>query len=317
MANNGKITKFIQNIFFDIKAEAVIADLVENGLEKDKIVCYQKGLFKRRYSRDIESIQKVKLENGKELLGVYLNRDGLYDSLPEGLFHSRSEKTVNVSENASKETKRLKQEEKAARNFFLPYENEIIYQRVQLELEERNILSRFSEKLFDDIYPDLWNIHQSLNRKYAYRMALLLHFAHKITGHKILTAKCLESILDEKVNVKIVCSANSQIEEEVPVCKNEKDGSLGNNELGVDFICGQTFINHTKIMEFSIGPLINTNISEYLENGPITKFLSCFYSYFVPVDLDVRSNIIVEQAKRNFELSEKHGGPVLGFESSI
>lgn len=315
MTVNGNITEIIQNIFNDIKAEAVLADLIENGLEKDNIVCYQKGIFKRRYSHDIENIKQVKLENGQELLGVHLNRDGLYDSLPEGLFHSRSDKSESNA--TSKESKKLKQEEKAARNFFLPYENEIIYQRVQLELEERKILSRFSEKFYDDIYPNLWGIHKSLDRKYVYRMALLLHFAHKIAGNQALTAKCLESILEEKVEIKTVCISNTKYAEKTDNKQPDKNCLLGKNELGVDFVCGNTFVNNETTMVFNIGPLKNAHLSEYLERGAIAKFLECFYSYFVPIDYSTTTNILVEQTEQNFELSEKYGGPVLGFESSI
>jgi hypothetical protein len=317
MTNNGNITTIIQNIFHDIRAEAIIADMIENGIDKDKIVCYSQGIFKRRYSRDIESIRNVKLENGQELFGVYLNRDGLYDALPEGLFHSRSEKTASETETSSKESKKLKQEEKAARNFFLPYENEIINQRIQLELEERKILSRFSEKLFDDIYPELWDLNKSLNRKYISKMVLLLHFANKIAGNEELTAKCLETILDETVEVKTLCIANPKTKIKHNSKQDDKNCLLGKNELGVNFICGHTFVNYAKTMQFNIGPLKNTDVTEYLEGGAISKFLTCFYSYFVPVDLEITSNILVDQVQQQFELNENSGGPILGFNSSI
>ena len=317
MADNGKITKIIKNTFSDIKAEAIIADLIENRFEKDKILFIQKGIFKRRYSRDINSIKNVKLENGQELLGVYLNRDGLYDALPEGLFHERSEKTVSESDRGSQETKKLKQEEKAVRNFFLPFENEIIHQGVQLELEERKILSQFSEKVFNDIYPELWDLHKFPDRKYVYKMVLLLHFAHKIVGNPELTAQCLETILEEKVEVKIIHCSGYEHRKDTSKKTGETKCLLGAGELGIDFVCGDHFGTYNQTMEFNIGPLKNTSITEYLENGVIAKFLSCFYGYFVPFDLDVTSTILVDQAKQSFELNKKLGGPILGFESSI
>jgi hypothetical protein len=317
MVNNDNITAIIQNIFSDIKAEAIIADLIENGFEKDKILFNQEGIFKRRYSRDIDSIKNVKLENGQELLGINLNRDGLYDALPEGLFHERSEKTTSESDHGSQETKKLKQEEKATRNFFLPFENEIIHQSVQLELEERKILSQFSEKVFDDIYPELWDLHKFLDRKYVYKMVLLLHFVHKIVGNPNLTAKCLEIILEEKVEVKMIQSSGSEDRKDTNKKTDNKKCLLGAVGLGVDFVCGDHFGTYNQTMEFSIGPLKNTGITEYLENGAIAKFLTCFYGYFIAFDLDVTSTILVDQAKQRFELSEKLGGPILGFESSI
>ena len=317
MVDSDEIKGIVQQVFYDIKAEVVIADLVENGLGIDDIVTTQKGIFKRRYTRDIDSLSDLKLKNGQELVEILLNRDGLYDSLPEGLFHERRHKSSGEKEESSKESKRIKQEEKAARNFFLPFENEIIRQGIMLELEERKVLGEFSEKLFSDIYPDIWELHHNLNRKYIYRLALLLHFAHKIAGRNKLMAKCLETIIEEKVDIRIVSNDGLNHAERLNVFSDNKKCELGAGELGVDFVCGDHGENYGKTMQFIIGPLKKTQITDYLANGPLTNFLQCFYGYFVPVDYDVTLDVLVDPEKQGFELSEEFGGPVLGFESSI
>lgn len=317
MVNSDKIPEIIQNILYDIKAEALIADLIENGLKSEDFIAIPKGTFKRRYARDIDSTDEMKFENGQKAVRFFLNRDGLYDSLPEGLFHEKNVKSEKESEKISKESKKLKAEEKAVREFFLPFENEMFYQRVQLELEERNVLSRFSENLFDDIYPEFWNLDKSLNRKYVSRMILLLHFSHRIAGNCNLTAKCLETILDEEVSVEIVRYNNSD-KITVGSDKNaEQKCLLGSGELGVDFVSGEKFDDLSKIMEFKIGPLKNSSAVDYLDNGTVSKFLKCFFGYFVPAELDVKSVIIVDELEQNFILTEIGEGPVLGFESAI
>jgi len=283
MANIDEITETIQNIFYDIKAEALIADLIENGLEGEDIITIQKGTFKRRYARDIDSTKELKFANGQKVIGFNLNRDGLYDSLPEGLFHEKTDKSLKESDKISEESKKLKAEEKAVREFFLPFENEIFFQRVQLELEERKVLSRFNENLFDDIYPEFWNLDKSLNKKYISRMVLLLHFSHRIAGNCVLTEKCLETILEEKVSVRIVRTMDLQNGKIDKSATSVKNCLLGVSELGIDFICGDKFDHLGKTMEFNIGPLKNSNIDEYLENGTVPKFLKCFFNYFIEV----------------------------------
>ncbi len=317
MVNSDKIQKAIQNIFYDIKAEALIGDLIENGLESEDFITIQKGIFKRKYARDIDSTKELKFENGQKVIGFYLNRDGLYDSLPEGLFHEKAEKSLKEFDKISEGSKKLKAEEKAAREFFLPFENEIIFQRIQLELEERKVLSRFSENLFDDIYPEFWNLDKSLDRKYISRMVLLLHFSHKIVGNCELTAKCLETVLDEKVSARLVSSKDLQKGEINKSTTSTKNCLLGANKLGVDFICGDKFEKAGKTMEFNIGPLKNTNVDECLENGSVTKFLKCFFNYFIPVELEVKSNILVDLINQDFVLGRTGEGTVLGFESAI
>jgi len=96
------------------------------------------------------------------------------------------------------DSKKLKIEEKEARKFFLPFENEIFFQRVNLELEERNLISQFSDNLFNEIFPDFWKIDRALPRKWVSRMVLFLHFAHQLISNQDNVAKCLEVIIEEK-----------------------------------------------------------------------------------------------------------------------
>ncbi len=315
MANSEKIAAIIQNVFYDIKAEAVVGDLMENGFKAEDFLAINKGIFKRRYARDIDRVKTVEFENGQKVAGIYLNRDGLYDSLPEGLFHDKRDDSFQKNANISEESRKLKEEEKGVRNFFLPFENEIFLQRVKLELEERNILSRFSENLFNDIYPEFWNLDRKLSRKYLTRMVLLLHFSHRIAGNPSLTAKCLEYILNEKVSVEIV-TANSN-EESAGQDEPSTNCKLGAGNLGVNFVCGNDFERMDKTMVFTIGPLQSTSVDEYLENGAVSGFLKSFYNYFVPAELDVKSNVLVEEQEQDFVLSEMADGPVLGFNSAI
>lgn len=314
--NNGNIEDFIQNVFYDIKAEAIIADLAENGLKPEDYVTKQKGIFKRRYTRDIDSIGKLKLENTQNILTFTLNRDGLYDALPEGLFHKKLGNENSSHTKYSENSVELRQEEKAARNFFLPFENEIFNQRVNLELEERKVLSRFSEKIFNDIYPELWSLHRTVNRDYVYRMVLMLHLSYKIVGNIELTARCLQSIIEEKVNAKLVRSSHSS----TPTSANNTNSgnsNLGLGTLGVDFVCGENYNTPVVQYVFTIGPLKNTQASDYLKEGAVTKFLNCFYNYFIPIEFDVKTKIVLNTKEQNFHLGGEFAGPVLGYETAI
>ncbi len=315
MKTSDEISEAIQTIFFDIKAEALIGDLIENGLENEGFVAMLDGTFKRRYARDIAYNETIKLENGQKIVGIHINRDGLYDSLPEGLFHEKIDNPSKDSDNISEESKKLKLEEKAVREFFRPFENEVFFQRIQLELHERKILSRFSENLFNDIFPEFWNFDSSLSPKYISSMVLLLHFSHRIAGNSKLTEKCLEAILEEKVKVQVIRSKTSANKNINKSNSSNKNNLLGAIEMGVNFVCGDDFDGLDTTMVFDIGPLQNTRVDEYLENGTISNFLNCFYNYFVPAEFDVTNNILIDKAKQNFILTAE--GPVLGYESAF
>ncbi len=315
MENTNDIGQTIHDVIYDIKAEAVIADLLENGLAGEDFVVIPNGIFRRRYSHDIAYTSKIHLKNGSELVGINLNRDAIYDNLPEGFFHQNTEHS-NESKNVSKNSKHLKEEEKAARRFFLPFENEIYSQSINLELEERKILNHFSESLSEDFSPEFWRMDQSIDQGFLVRMVKFLHISYKIAGNTKLTEECLEAIINEHVKVSI--AENCKL-----VKVKQKDGKkkyhclLGSAMLGVDFICGNEFMGMGYTMQFDIGPLMNSGINDYLKNGRILNFLKCFFGYFVPVEFDISTKIHISAEKQGFTLEPAGEGAVLGYKTAV
>ncbi|WP_347841567.1 hypothetical protein [uncultured Draconibacterium sp.] len=316
MIDHEEIKEVVQNIFQDIRAETVLADLLANGMNYDDVLVRYKGLFKRRYARDIDHISEVDFANYQRVFEFYINRDGLYDSLPQGLFHKKSGHELDKGRKFSEDSKELKREENEARLFFLPFENEIFYQRVKLEQEEQKVLSRFSEKIFNDIYPELWNLHRSIDREYIFKMVLYLHLAHKIAGNLPLTAKCLESIIGEptKVVKKEASGSGGFINMQA---KQMSGFSLGKAMLGVNSVTAYCHQMQQMEIEFQIGPLQFIRPKDFLEDAPVYRFLQCFYSYFIPVEFEVHTRIIVDGSMQNFSLKNAQTGPVLGYETAI
>lgn len=315
MKNFDEIAKAINNVKHDIRAEALITDFIESGLAAEEFVFIPEGTFKRRFSTDINRAELLRLANARKLLTIRVNRDGIYDSLPEGLFHSAPEKPVSDRSEMSAESKKLRAEEKEARAFFLPFENEMYVQRIALELQERKILRRFSETLFDEIFPEFWDLDKSLDRNLVSKLVLLLHFSHRIAGKPLLMARCLETIIDEKVEVKTIRPGHKM--GQTGVTTVEHPSRLGWTNLGVDFVCGENFDDLLPSFEFLIGPLKNTPVEEFLQGGPVEKFLDCFYSYFVPAGMVVVTSVIVDSSRQGFTLADKESAPVLGFTSAI
>jgi hypothetical protein len=314
MKKTGEIAEAINRNSQDIKAEVLIADFMENGLNPEDFVVIPAGTFRRRFSTDLKKAEVLRLNSNQQLLTVHVNRDGMYDSLPEGLFHSAPEKPLRGSDEMSLESKKLRREEKESRAFFVPFENEIFLQRTSLEMEERKILNRFSETLFDEIYPEFWNFDKTLESGFTSRLVQLLHFSHRIAGNPSLTAKSLEWIIGEKVKAKIIHSPKGKKE-----AGSEKGMylPLGSARLGMDFICGSSFHDLLPVMEFTIGPLKNIRISDFLEKGSASRFLNCFYGYFIPAGVDVKTTVLVDREKQCFVLCDRQNAPILGYDTAI
>lgn len=315
MDDLNKIAASINGLLYDIKAEVIIADLIENKVNPTDVVFIPDGSFKRNYTRDILFAEVRKLNNSQQVLQVHASRDGLYDSLPEGLFHEPSHEKITSGKDMAEDSKKLKIEEKEARNFFLPFESEIFYQRVNLELEERNLISQYSENLFNEIFPEFWKIDRTLPRKWVSRMILFLHFTHQIISDLDSVAKCLEVIIEEKV--KINRNSINRKKKQSLLSTVEDNFCLGKADLGKDTICGRLDDEMNCTFDFVIGPVRNTPISAFFEKGPMTLFLECFYGFFVPVEADVHTTLMVEKDEEGLVLSASGAGTALGFNTLI
>jgi hypothetical protein len=62
---------------------------------------------------------------------------------------------------------------------------------------------------------------------------------------------------------------------------------------------------------------MNSGINDYLKNGRILNFLKCFFGYFVPVEFDVRTNILISAEQQGFTLEATGEGAVLGYKTAI
>ena len=88
---------------FDIKAETLAATLLEQADDSlkdfslEQIVLSPKGSAKRRYSSDVDLLRKKYYEHETALM-IEVNRRGLFDTLPQGLF-LRLEENYKDAEN--------------------------------------------------------------------------------------------------------------------------------------------------------------------------------------------------------------------------
>jgi hypothetical protein len=315
MNKAAEIIELIKDLSFDIRAEVLMADLIENGLSADEFVVIPAGTLKRKYSTDIRKAEVLKATPGKPVLVIQVNRDGIYDALPEGLFHSPPEKPMKGASEMSLESKKLKREEKEARNFFLPFENEVFLHHISLELAERRILRQFSQNLFDEISPEFWNFDKTLHPEYISKLILLLHHAHKIAGNFELTRLSLEMVLEEKVNIKVHPSGKVSEKKET---KHGLNGScLGNVRLGMDFICDEHFTDLMPVLEVQIGPITKTPVTDYIGSGKLSGFLHCFYNYFIPAGMEVDTLVIPPEDQYSFILDESKSAGILGYNTAV
>jgi hypothetical protein len=285
---------FINSMSFDLNAEYLISCLLESGVKANEINAIFDGHLKRTWSDDIDFSEIETFENGEKVLALHLNRSGIYDLLPQALFHKFSEKESSTGEEMAKESMALKIEEKETRSFFRPFENEIFLQKVKIATAESNILEQVSTDFLNGLINDFWNIDTKISKKYTSRLVKALPFACKITGDYELTAQCLQFILNEKVNIQITTNPV-----ESNTIASESAGKLGSTILGNDSICGSFTNGFIGKLICKIGPIKNTETTTFIANGDAKKLVECFYKYFVPIELDVETQLIFEKQEND------------------
>ncbi|MGB8490780.1 MAG: hypothetical protein WCE64_06945 [Bacteroidales bacterium] len=299
----------------DIRAEVLLADLLLAGLSPSDLLIFFTSSFKRGYSNDILKAEKLPLNNGKEILGISLARDGLYDLLPEGLFHTSPDSALSSGKGMASDSKKDSKIEEETRKFFLPFENEFFYQRVLLELRERSILQKLNDNSLEDFFLDFWRLDRSLPEGLIIKLSAILPFIRDIVGDFRLTANCLGAILGEEVTHTIQYKSTPCIVKAID--QADYGCCLGRTDLGVSSVIGSQSPENCKLIRFIIGPLENSGIEPYLENGDIARFIGCFFRYFIPMEIDTEFNVILPAEQQKFILGTDKVPTIMGYNTVI
>lgn len=286
-----KIFAELITLYENLKAEVIIAELNESEvISSEDYLITNRSTFSRPYRRDIIDIDNLTY---KDCLNFNLSRNGLYDHLPEGLFHKSS--SGQDKQNYSNKRKKFKSEEQNARLFFGPLENEFFYQRLGIELAERELLDNFYN-LKDEFVSGFWNILHEIPEEYLLKLIKILPFCYKISGDMELTRQCLEKVIEEPVKFKLSYRPRTQQE--------DMETSSRELQLGVDLtLNSDASIVHYPFLEVSIGPLSKQKINNFLKNDGILNFINTFYDYFMPMEVEVETKFTAS-ASETFILTE-------------
>ncbi len=280
-----EIIDTIKSIKFDIKPEVVVAELIQSGMPQNAICVKNEGVFRRSYRKEITNARLMDHNDYHDMIEISISRDGLYDLLPEGLFH-QSQKGSSKSVSAMVlEHKRFAEEEKDARKFFQPLENEFFFQKVNIEMVEKRFFETINKK--KDIHlAEFWKLDQSLPINPMQKMVELMPRSKFICGNPQLMQESLSLILDEKVELQI------GLKSDVLNAQNVEDAD--NIILGLNSVLGECYTDDVMQYVFEIGPLINTSIGDYLPNQPMDKILRTFYDCFTPMEPEIITTFVTD-----------------------
>lgn len=301
-----EVIDHIRCLHEDVRAEVVVGELLDNQVQQDAVTMQMENVFSRAFARDILGAKLDDSQPYHPFITLQLSRDGLYDRLPEGLFHEfSSQRRGGVSEMVA-HYKKQQQEELQARKFFRPIEHEFFLQRVFLEQREKHLLFDAFGKDADQLFLSFWNISPNLPRVSVNRLVKLLPYMHRIAGNIPLVQLCLQVILEEKVS--IVCDhAPQQV-------KSSSGIPLGECRLGMDTLAGEDFYTDMPVMKVTIGPLQQRRIYDYLPWQPYGQLLETCYSFLLPADVEIETILEPHAGEKGAAVADaNHKEGIMGY----
>jgi type VI secretion system protein ImpH len=304
--------ELINNVPLDLRAEVVVADLLRNNLSPDEIFIRPMSNFKRPHSRDISGVEKNHAGK-KESIFINTNRDGLYDALPQMIFHGATNKKPKAFKSVNEmvlEVKQRMEEEKAARDFFLPYEIEFFRQRTYLESEERDTLDNLSLNMQSKDLIAFWNFPDNFSDRQKGTLFYLLPILHKIIGDLHLMTLCYKSVLGVTIALEIIGAKRESVPDELSL-------PLRMIHLGTDFIIGDTLQRSLPLLKIKIGPLNKKEMFEYILYGKGKKVLNKLNEFFIPAEITPEIELIINENDDDFILDQVNESGRLAYTTVI
>ncbi|WP_226798644.1 MULTISPECIES: type VI secretion system baseplate subunit TssG [Chryseobacterium] len=283
----------------DFKAEAVAVNLLKYHRAVSNIFIERVGVNDRAYLKDIKSISSSYLGFDEEVFTIETYREGIYDYLPEGLFHppslGASRKNVDT---VVREIRKQKRVEDDARKFFRPFELEVFFTEISALLKESEFdITSSTDSLLETV-SELWPMIKMLDKQSAYIFMHILPFFHQIRGDKRWFERCMTAFLQVPVKVSFSPNIIDGIE------KNDNSMLLGNSRLGVTYIPSGPHMDGQRNWVVNIGPIPYGDMKKYIQGSPFRNVLQALYDYFLPVTVDVEENFVTEKEEYSFSLED-------------
>jgi len=293
----------------DFLAEVIASHLITNEkIDDSNIYVHMLGVFQRFFSKDIEKIDVHRNASGERDWNLFLNREGFYDLLPEGFFHLHTSKYFKDRHDAVVEFRMNRQEEKSARQFFMPLEQEFFKHRIHKEIFEQNFY--FAPETIEE-FVDFYHLNAlDLNMYQKASLFFIMPYASIIAGNLKLTETCFEIILQEKVQIKTLFSSRvSNYPGKMP--------GLGNVELGIDSALGLDVIDGNPQLLIEIGPLAESDSLLNFLFGLNRKLVDWLIALFIQADLTTYVQIVLKSQDEAFVMGEKNYESRLNFSTSL
>lgn len=299
------------SLYTDYKTEVIAYHIWKNYRDIDGVFLKRLGGNNRSFSKDLKRIKTEYIDVKDRIISVESSREGIYDYLPEGIFHAPSYRSSR--ENISDVVEQIRYEkrvEQKARAFFQPFELEVYF----CHLKALDLAFSFDKYDKDDalfkMIEELWPLLKLLDEKNAKIFACLLPHLHAARGKKDWIEKCLSACLEVPVSIGFVPNK---------ITVSEHFSStlvLDAMCLGINSVLTGEHFDGEKNWHVEIGPISYDHLHMYLDGSPLRKLLQTIYDYCLPVTVAVIETFITHRKEESFLLQNKNNS-LLGYSTYL
>ena len=291
-----RLKQDIQELNMDLKAEVIAAALIQKGFHPDQLIIQPKGNSQRSYRKEVSGFFTQQSDyDATEYLYLETHRDGFYDALPESIFHQPTRgRTEKNKFEVIDEIKLHRAEEKAARKFFLPIEQEYTTIKTLLHILEDEFEKNSSNSKLISIFSEHWPILKKLDTYHAYVFLRIIPLIHTIRNDFELASKTIGLILGIPVDIRF----------HKPGKINARSFlfDLGGCVLGMDSTVGTDVYDGEYDLKINIGPLADTELPDYIIGGKYETIVDELLDYFIGANYVYHKEIIIDPLEKQFTL---------------
>lgn len=293
----------------DFKASVVAAEITDGAVAPDDIFFRNISTFRRPVARDIENINWAEDDDLAAQLIFDLNREGVYDMLPEAVVHAPlAKKRENELDNRRGVI--LKQEERAARKFFAPIENEFAHRFLHLDILEREIIRNNNPKRTRQFFEYFFGDSRILSDRQVLVLIYILPLSHKIRGVPRLIALAMSKMLGYEVTVETRVGMQAHaVAGRVP--------GLGDATLGIDTVLNDRFSIAEVSYVLTVRGIPAREYPEFIGSGHHANVIHFVAGYLFPVAADLSVRLECAPAEQPLITSSGEHSSYLNFNAYI
>ncbi len=307
-ARKAAVAEALRGLTEDFKASVVAAEIAANGFPAEAIFFRNQSTFRRPYSKDIEHVFWSETDDGDSRLVFELNREGIYDMLPEAVAHNQARRS---SADATRLGNELRREEREARTFFSPLENEFHCRLLNLDKMERSLLRNNDAAKAREFFHYFFEDASALSDAQLLVLLYILPLSNKIRNDLPLIGITLTRIIGLPVSV---------VPQWVAGAHRVKDGTLprlGAGRLGIDTIMGEVCTVPELRYDIHIRDIAPGDYHHYTGSGKMQNVLRFMLPYFFSASAVYRIELHCTDERAALVAAGDDSWSFLGFNSYI